>query len=230
MIKLFLSAFLFPGLTFASALTFTPIKEPVINENEKNSIKEYFFDKSLKETRSYQDSYIDRIYSEITYYELLTGLKIKPPHLVPAFTKSGIIENIFSLKRTAHKYHDIVSEAASVQIKKESPIRLMISDISINSDKESCTVNPILDRIHLGEVVYYDFKCNGLDLNKLNKNFKFIIAYSNDYKIRILSSSAFNDTAPSVNPLIDDPVVSEFSIEQNSSKVNISGKITFRPI
>lgn len=121
-----------------------------------------------------------------SFIQLVTGEKVKTPHLVIVFSKQDYIDNILSLDKWLLKNIDKSNEASAVSQTKKDPVRIMISDIIISGRDGSCEARPITETLYVGEVHKFEVGC---ELDRKQDNIlqsSFVLSYSSNYSFRTI--------------------------------------------
>ncbi|UTV98469.1 hypothetical protein KDW99_14525 [Marinomonas rhizomae] len=157
-----------------------------------------------------------------SFIQLVTGEKVKAPHITIAFTKQDYIDNILSLDRWLLKNIDKSNDARAVSQSKKDPVRVMISDIVILERDASCEARPITETLYVGDVYKFEVDC---ELDRKRDSIlqaSFLLSYSSAYTFRTIGQQL-----QAIDIFASEPRSFSHTFEGNTS---VKMKVTYKPI
>jgi hypothetical protein len=181
-VTLFVFLLLFSRVLFAEVLTFLEIDGSLFPQLSRDEM-------ALMEREDLKKLSADNLHTASgisSFIQLVTGEKVKAPHITIAFSKQNHIDNILSLDRWLLKNIDKSNDARAVSQTKKDPVRIMISDIVISEGGALCEARPITETLYVGDVHKFEVACE-LDRKRDNVlQAGFVLSYSSAYTLRTI--------------------------------------------
>lgn len=215
---LFIFLLLFSRVLFAEVLTFPEIDGSLFPQLSRDEM-------ALMEREDLKKLSADNLHTASgisSFIQLVTGEKVKAPHITIAFSKQDHIDNILSLDRWLLKNIDKSNDARAVSQTKKDPVRIMISDIVISEGGASCEARPITETLYVGDVHKFEVACE-LDRKRDNVlQAGFLLSYSSAYTLRTIGQQL-----QPIDIFANEPSSFLHTFEGNTS---VKIKVTYKPI
>ena len=209
---------LFSRVLFAEVLVFPEIDGAIFPQLSREEM-------ALMEREDLKKLSADNLHTASgisSFIQLVTGEKVKAPHITIAFTKQDYIDNILSLDRWLLKNIDKSNDARAVSLIKKDPVRIMISDIVVSEGGASCEARPITETLYVGDVHKFEVGCE-LDRKRDNVlQASFLLSYSANYSFRTIGRQL-----QAIDIFASEPRSFLHTFEGNTS---VKMKVTYKPI
>lgn len=220
-----LAAFLYLiGIGGASSVMAAKLKLDPVMIPDLDSVKAEISIMDTEELKKVSKHYRSLISTMISYLDLTTGRKPSAPYLTIEFSNEDRIHNIHGMIRKGNEIKGDVNAAIANAQQQKSPIKVLFSEIQLKDGEDSCTADPVVETIHLGELHRFKVICDIDGKQGKELSTSFTIGYASNYTLR-----AEDQKIISVDIMTDKSRSALAQIE-NSNNLVLTLKTTYKPL